>query len=414
MWAALWAAAAALEPPIVKGPYLTGPRVDGVTVRFETARPADARVVYATADEPEREVISATASSHAVHLTGLRAGTRYRYRVDVGPARGQELGFRTAPPAGAPFSFVVMGDTRSAEADHRAVIARLAGEAPDLIVHTGDLVADGAEEAGWQSFFAVQQPLLARAPIAPAVGNHEAQNQLGLQNFTRYFGVAARDGEMRHSFTFGNARFVVMDTNVMFFALGAQTGWLEGELRAVAADPDVRHIFVVLHHGPFSTGPHGGNLAVRAAWAPLFSAYGVDAVFSGHDHLYERLEHDGVRYVVSGGGGGPLYPRSAQANWEDARASIYTESVHHFVRVQVAGDGVELAAVRADGTLIETHHWRVAGRRVVPPGVALSPPAAPAPRGTSPWLAAAAAGACALLALGVLGWRRRALAVRGR
>jgi len=399
----------ASPPSVVKGPYLVDPRPDGITIRFETTSPVAAEVRYAAPGEGEREVASAARTDHAVKLVGLRPGTRYRYQVAVGGQPTEEQGFRTAPPPDVPFSFVVMGDTRSAEADHRAVIAQLAGEAPDLVLHTGDLVADGAEEAGWQSFFSVQAPLLGRAPIAPAIGNHEAQNQLGIQNFSRYFGVTPRDGEMRYAFTYGNSRFIVMDTNLMFFALTAQTGWLERELQSAVADPDVRHIFVMMHHGPFATGPHGGNTGVRAAWAPLFSAYGVDTVFSGHDHLYERLEHDGVRYVVSGGGGGPLYPRQEDPHWEDARASVYTESVHHFVRVQVAGERVEMAAVRADGSLIETVRWRIAERRVRPRPLVSG--AAPSPRAAgfgAMWIAVVSAAVCAGLAVLVIGLRRRA------
>jgi predicted phosphodiesterase len=402
------AAALAVPAGFVVGPYLTDPRPGEITIRFETDRPAAGEVRFATEGEPDRVALSPAGRRHACRLGGLRPVTRYRYRVllDGHPAT-EDLAFRTAPPAAEPFSFVVMGDTRSAEEEHRAVVGQLAGETPDLLLHTGDLVEDGAEESGWQSFFSVQAPLIARVPIAPALGNHEAQSALGVQNFARFFGVEPHDGEVRYAFDFGNSRFLIMDTNLMFFAVTAQTAWLDGELQAAAARPEIRHVFVVMHHGPYATGPHGGNPGVRAAWAPLFSAYGVDAVFSGHDHLYERLEQDGVRYFVSGGGGGPLYERQAAPAWEDARASLFSESVHHFLRVEVSGDTVESSAWRADGSLIESVRWRVEKPRVHRPVSAGAPAPVPRPDRRGLWMAlalAAAGGGVSLL----LAARRRA------
>ncbi len=74
---------------------------------------------------------------------------------------------------------------------------------------------------------------------------------------------------------------------------------------------------------------------------PIFETYGVDVVFSGHDHDYERTEAlrsngivepgEGTVYVTTGGGGGSL--NGVGSKWFTA----YSESVLHFVRVSVAG-----------------------------------------------------------------------------
>jgi len=397
-------------PATIIGPYLTDPQREGITIRFETRGATEAQVRIAEPGQPERVAGNSRGSRHVIRVHGLKTGTSYRYRLFLnGQPSGDAVQFRTAPPPDAPFSFVVMGDTRSEEADHRSVIDSLAGEAPDFVMNTGDLVEDGGEEAFWQSFFDAQAPLIARAPIVPAMGNHEAQNQRGIQNFTRFFGVAPVDNEMRFAFTYGNSRFLVMDTNLTYFPLTGQTEWLEEELRAAVSNPDIRHIFVMMHHSPYATGPHGGNRGVRAAWAPLFAAYGVEVVFAGHDHLYERLEKDGVRYVISGGGGGPIYSQRANSHWEDENASILSESSHHYVRVHVSGENVEMAAKRIDGSLIESVRWRLAQRRVRPRLARASRPATAdgqQPRHTL-WLAAAIAAAGAGLFVTVL-WRRRA------
>ena len=80
-------------------------------------------------------------------------------------------------------------------------------------------------------------------------------------------------------------------------------------------------------------------------------------MFSGHDHVYERAEHNGIRYFVTGGGGAPLYPRRPQPNPVDVEAVKKFERVLHYLRVTVTGNRVEVTAVRADGTTIETTSW---------------------------------------------------------
>src|SRR6185503_2244129 len=80
-------------------------------------------------------------------------------------------------------------------------------------------------------------------------------------------------------------------------------------------------------------------------------------VFSGHDHVYERAEHDGIHYFVSGGAGAPLYPRRPAPNPVDVAAVVSFERTLHYLRVNVTSDRVEVTAVRPDGTVIETVSW---------------------------------------------------------
>jgi 3',5'-cyclic AMP phosphodiesterase CpdA len=165
------------------------------------------------------------------------------------------------------------------------------------------------------------------------------------------------DPERYYGFSYGNARFLVLDSNMYSFALTDQTSWIERQLQAARQDASIRHIFVVMHHPPFSISLHGGQRDLRERWVPLFEKYGVDAVFSGHDHVYERADKGGIHYFVTGGGGAPLYPRSPRAQKIDKDAVKMFERVNHFLRVHVYGDLVEVTAVRVDGTVIETTSW---------------------------------------------------------
>jgi 3',5'-cyclic AMP phosphodiesterase CpdA len=290
------------------------------------------------------------------------------------------------------------------------------------------MVDDASHDNEWQTFFQIERELLRDNVAYPAVGNHDRQGRARTADaFRRYFSLPADspDPERYYTFDYGNSRFFVLDSNEGSFALTDQTAWLERELGRAAADPMVLHRFVVMHHPPFSVSIHGGQPELREMWTPVFERYRVDAVFSGHDHCYSRAAKNGVRYFVSGGGGAPLYPRDPRPRAQDVDAVVYFERTLHYLRVQVVGQFVEVAAVREDGTLIETMSWGTppiltASAPAAPPPVATAS-LAPAPRAAAPIGASAAVGggcavggggatpgACAALLLALLRARRTA------
>ncbi len=372
----LAAPAVAAAEAFRKGPYLQNVSSSAVTVMWEGESSA-ARLVVRSAGEADRVIESPAAPLHEIRVEGLSPGRRYTYVVEAtGAAAAGE--FATAPPAGEPFSFVVFGDSRSNADAHRALVERVRREVPDFILGTGDMVNDGSQERDWQAFFAVERELLRDNVMFPAVGNHDRQgSRRTAESFRRYFSVPREspDPERYYALTYGNARIVVLDSNAYSFSLTDQTAWLERELEAAALDQSIKHRFVVMHHPPFSVSVHGGQPQLREMWTPIFEKYGVDAVFSGHDHVYQRAEHNGVRYFVSGGGGAPLYPRDPRPAKEDTESIIYFERTYHYLRVQVSGAFVEVAAVRDDGTLIESLSWGSLPDRQV----ATAPPAPSAP-----------------------------------
>jgi predicted phosphodiesterase len=415
-----------------KGPYLQAITETGVAILWQLAVPRPARVVVEGPGGPRAVDVPAARIGEAV-ISGLAPGSRYRYRVIVDDATWSgELA--TAPPAGrdAPFVLVVIGDTRSGAEPHRRVIERMRRDAPALVLATGDMVDDGSREDQWQQFFELEAPLLRETVLYPAVGNHDRQGRGRTADaFRAYFSLpgTGQDGD-RHSeryyaLTYAAARIVVLDSNIHSFALTDQTAWLERELIAARQDPGLRHVFVVMHHPPFSVALHGGHAELRERWAPLFERFRVSAVFSGHDHVYSRAERGGVRYFVSGGGGAPLYARRARPSAADAEAVKRFERAHHYLRVAVGGGRVEVAAIRADGSVIETVDWREAAHPAAAPAAAPIPgpvgPAAQSPTpvaagaparaaappsgGRGPWLAAT--GGVAIGALAAARWRRR-------
>ena len=184
---------------------------------------------------------------------------------------------RRAPPSDskAPFSFLVYGDNRSDEASHAAIVRALLQAPSDFLINTGDLVLDGSSDANWQSFFDIEAPLLRDRNVFACVGNHEITDGAGA-NYLRYFGPtsdAHGDGEkpkLYGSFRWANARFFLLNAMDPFDS-GSERAWLDAELSRADTEPGLVWRVVVMHHSPWSSGPHGGNArALRAGIPALF------------------------------------------------------------------------------------------------------------------------------------------------
>lgn len=377
-----------------KGPYLQNVAPTSISIMWETPT-AEAATLRITGPGVERTIDVAARRRQEVVVDGLAPSTRYGYEVTVGDIV-QQGELATAPEEGSqsPFTFVVYGDTRSQMGPHRRIMERVQDEVPDFLLGTGDFVDEGGKEAQWQQFFEIERGLLRDNVLFPSVGNHDRQGRGRTADAWRqYFAVPENspDPERYYAFTYGNSRFLVLDSNMYSFALTDQTSWLERQLQSARQDPGLRHVFVVMHHPPYSVSLHGGHRDLRERWTPLYEKYGVDAVFSGHDHVYSRAERGSVRYFVSGGGGAPLYPRSPRASAIDKAATKYFERVNHYLRIHIWGDLVEVTAVRTDGTVIETTTWGSPPPPEEVVATAVAAAGAPAPALDLPTVAAVAA-----------------------
>ncbi len=425
------APAAALAGPyrFVKGPYVQGLTSSEVVVRWEGSEALPGRVVV---EGPEGRAEASTEERtpfHGVEVRGLRAATRYAYRVEAGGATSAEGSFTTAPEGDAPFTFVAYGDNRSDPAAHERVVKGILRTPSDFLVHTGDMVHDGGSSTDWQIFFGIEGRLLRDRCLFASVGNHELTGH-GAANFLRYF-YPARAAEPRGE---GGLYYSVRWSNARFFFLNAMATWdssrdrewLGRELSRSAAEDGNVHRIAVLHHGPFSSGPHGPNVAlVRGGVEELLRSRGVDLVLAGHDHIYERGERGGLKYLITGGGGAPLYQKRSMPN----PATQAFEASHHFVALRVEGDDVRAEAKRADGTTIETCRYRrgdpwscedsPAAVAHQPPSTAPPPEAGAGGRGRScacsvPGEPGPASPGPAAAALGLVLWGRRRSGARQR
>jgi predicted phosphodiesterase len=348
-----WAGTARAEPTFQKGPYLMDVQASSIAVMFEVSEPVAATVVARTGDGREVRAESGARAFHELVLEGLEPASSYDYEVILAAGGRAGGSFVTAPePGNGPVELLVMGDNRTDATAHEAVVRAMLLAPGDFVLNTGDMVAHGNDPTHWQEMFDVQEPLLRSIPLFPTLGNHELyESGAGLDSFLLYTRVPREHGgaETYYAFDYGPARFFVVDSNEAWRGESEQRSWLETQLALASVHPDVDHIIVAMHHGPFSSGRHGPHEGmVVSGLVELLREHEVSLVLAGHDHAYERGERDGVKYIVTGGGGAPLYPINRRHPWQ-----LAFEPAYHFLRLRVDDERVTVVAVRPDGSEIE-------------------------------------------------------------
>jgi predicted MPP superfamily phosphohydrolase len=220
----------------------------------------------------------------------------------------------------------------------------------EFVLMLGDNIygADGPEEMK-RKFELPYAPLLdSGVKFFAALGNHDDVDQ-------RFYRAFNMNGD--RYYTFGSARqsvrFFALDSNYMS---SSQLRWLEGELGKAEEHWKICYF----HHPLYTSGrTHGPAVALRDQLEPLFVRYGVSVVFSGHEHVYERLKpQKGIYYFVSGAAGklskDDLRP-------EQGITAKGFDRGYHFMLVEVAGDDLYFQAVSAEGETLDSGKLRRPG-----------------------------------------------------
>lgn len=237
------------------------------------------------------------------------------------------------------FTFVVAGDNRAAGRDipmpptANQVFSEMRLLRPAFCLWTGDSIYgtdDTPGEADHEYAAFLRDAAAAATPIFNAPGNHEIFKRRELEQV-----YMRAMGRLFGSFDYGRSHFIALDTEEIGRppGIGAeQQKWLEADLDAHA---NAAHFFVFSHHPLFPKDPDDGfaNAANRDAIHRLFVEHHVSTVFSGHEHLYYASVHDGVHYVVTGGGGAP------------ADAAPEEGGFQHYLLVHVDGAAVTTAVL---------------------------------------------------------------------
>ena len=153
-------------------------------------------------------------------------------------------------------------------------------------------------------------------------------------------------GQRYYTYTKKNAQFFVLDSNAMD---PQQLAWLENALKQ-STDPWKICYF---HHPLYSNGGrHGSEVELRVILEPLFVKYGVNVVFSGHDHVYERVKpQKGIYYFVSGAAG---QLRKGNMRPDEQETAAYFDTDQSFMLVEVAGDDMYFQSISRTGKIVDS------------------------------------------------------------
>ncbi len=350
-------AGAAAGSSFIHGPYSGAPAETTVAISWLSSDLVPARIDYDVRTDYEATgafthtfpvPVEEDADLDPMHviLSSLEQDTKYVYQVvletpdsDVVSPLGH---FATAPLPGEVVQFAVLADTQwQWEGENRlAAVGNAIAADPmpfEFILHAGDLVETPGRTI-WDNWFESFSTMLLRAPFIPVLGNHEKNHGSYYENFVFPPGDGKRD-ERWWAFHWGDVVVVGLDSNVTRATdYIAQQDWARTHL----SGPEL-HKIVMFHHPVYSSDAyHGSGYSLDVIYHPIFVETGVDLVINGHAHNYERLQSDGITYLVVGGGG--AVPRGlAETHVPESLLAI--EGYNFYLRVTAAPEGISVDVV---------------------------------------------------------------------
>jgi hypothetical protein len=210
----------------------------------------------------------------------------------------------------------------------------------DLVLMVGDNFYGGQAPADLERKFARPYgPLLAAGvTFQAALGNHDQPSIVDYRPLNM-------NGQRYYTFLRPDVRFIVLDTNVLD---DAQLRWADGVLTQATE----RWKIAIFHHPIYgNAGRHGGNVELRLLLEPLLIKHRVQVAFTGHDHIYERLNpQKGIHYFVTGSGG--------QLRKGDLQRSATTaagfDQDQVFLAAEIAGDDLFFQAISRTGQTVDS------------------------------------------------------------
>ncbi|HEU4509977.1 MAG TPA: metallophosphoesterase [Pyrinomonadaceae bacterium] len=203
----------------------------------------------------------------------------------------------TLPNKEGSVRFLVIGDTGTGSDEQHElaqVMLRYRQVFPfEFVLMMGDNMYGSEKAVDYKTKFEnVYKPLLdQKVKFYASLGNHDESNQ----RFYEFFNM---EGQEYYRFKKGNVSFYSLNSNYMD---KRQVEWLNEKLATDTASWKI----AFFHHPPYSSGgKHGSDDKLRQIVEPIFLKHGVDVVFAGHEHFYERIKpQKGIYYFISGSGG---------------------------------------------------------------------------------------------------------------
>lgn len=241
--------------------------------------------------------------------------------------------------------FAVIGDSGTGDKDQYEVAQRMEAYRHavnyDFVIMLGDNIygTHGPQDFA-QKFEVPYKPLLdAGVKFYASLGNHDDPN---VERLYKPFNM---NGERYHTFKRGDVQFYALDSNYMD---SRQLTWLEDNLRSSNAHWKI----CFFHHPLYNDGKsHGPDLDLRNQLSPLLKSYGVNAVFSGHEHAYERIKPvEGIYYFIQGSSG-----KLVRNDFHRSESMLTSyDRDRTFMLVEIDGENLYFQTVSRSGETIDS------------------------------------------------------------
>lgn len=248
------------------------------------------------------------------------------------------------PSAPNSVKFAVIGDSGTGDQPQYDIANQMARFratfAFDRVLMLGDNIYGGQGPQDLiRKFSQPYKPLLdAGVKFYASLGNHDdpANRQYPLWNM---------GGNLYYTHATKNVRFFALDSNRVD---RNELSWLENALKSATEDWKICYF----HHPLYSNGGrHGSSVDVRVLFEPLFVAHGVNVVFAGHDHIYERLNpQKGIYHFVQGASG---QLRRGDTRRSPMTAKAFDQDVS-FILVEIDGNQLSFQTISRTGATVDS------------------------------------------------------------
>ena len=253
------------------------------------------------------------------------------------------------PNTSGSLKFAAIGDNGTGDRAQYEVAQQMtkvhATFAFDLVIMLGDNMYGSQSPADFVKKF--EQPyaplLMAGVKFQASIGNHDRPEQVSYKPYNM-------NGQRYYTYARNNVRFFALDSNLMD---RKQLEWIDAALKDSREDWKICYF----HHPLYSNASrHGSSVDLRILLEPIFVKYGVNVVFSGHDHVYERIKpQKGIYYFVSGSAG---QLREGNMAPSDQTAAAFDRD-QSFMAVEIAGTDMFFQAISRTGQSVDSgviHH----------------------------------------------------------
>ena len=230
---------------------------------------------------------------------------------------------------------VIYGDVRSSYKNHNRIINLIKKENPDMILFTGDIASNSHNFLHFLVYSLIENKIWRKCEYYPVRGNHESE----IHHYQIFLDLP--DNKTYYSFDRMDMHFIVLD--VIDESIHNEViSWLKKDLE----ENKDKNISVGMHYPLFTSGKYYPYHAPYLL--ELFDKYNVIFVFSAHVHSYERSLYKGTNYIVTAGGGAPLYPETITNEYKVCRVNN-----HHYCVMTYDNNEYKIKVIDIDGNQID-------------------------------------------------------------